>query len=155
MFVQNTAVYSLAQGLTTFDIHSSVIGWQCMQQRQMTASSVPIHSRSRTIMRCFEFIFKFCSVILCHLAGFFSLKVLVHVHLGTANNWLRFAAVSVVPKIRVSAFFTFRVSRRRREMYCGHARLCVSVCLCPCVCLSVRGRMPSLLHGSGCNFGEW
>jgi len=29
---------------------------------------------------------------------------------------------------------TFRVSRRRREMYCGHARLCV----CLCVCLSVR-----------------
>jgi len=34
---------------------------------------------------------------------------------------------------------TFRVSRRRREMYCGHARLCVSVC----------GRMPTLLHGPG------
>jgi len=33
-------------------------------------------------------------------------------------------------------FVTFRVSRRRREMYCGHARLCVYVCL------SVRGRMP-------------
>jgi len=36
-----------------------------------------------------------------------------------------------------------RVSRRRREMYCGHARL------------SVRGSMPTLLHGPGCNFGEW
>jgi len=34
---------------------------------------------------------------------------------------------------------TFRVSRKRREMYCGHARLCV----CLCVCLSVRG---SCLH---------
>ena len=33
-------------------------------------------------------------------------------------------------------FITFRVSRRRREMYCGHGRLCV--------CLSVRGRMPTL-----------
>jgi len=31
---------------------------------------------------------------------------------------------------------TFRVSRRRREMYCGHLRLCV--------CLSVRGGMPTL-----------
>jgi len=40
---------------------------------------------------------------------------------------------------------TFRVSRRRREMYCGHARLCMCVCLC--VCLSVRGRMPTVLHG--------
>jgi len=29
---------------------------------------------------------------------------------------------------------TFRVSRRRREMYCGHARLCVSVCLCAAAC---------------------
>jgi len=28
---------------------------------------------------------------------------------------------------------TFRVSRRRREMYCGHARLCV--CLSATVCL--------------------
>jgi len=35
-------------------------------------------------------------------------------------------------------FITFRVSRRPREMYCGHARLCV--------CLSVRGRMPTLSH---------
>jgi len=48
---------------------------------------------------------------------------------------------------------TFRVSRRRREMYCGHARLCV--CLSVCVFVSVRGRMPTLLHGPGCNLGEW
>jgi len=34
-------------------------------------------------------------------------------------------------------------------MYCGHARLCV------CVCLSVRGRTLTLLHGSGCNLGAW
>ena len=33
--------------------------------------------------------------------------------------------------------------------FTGHARLCV------CVCLSVRGRMPILLHGRGCNLGEW
>jgi len=30
---------------------------------------------------------------------------------------------------------SFRVSRRRREMYCGHPRLCVSVSVCP-VCVS-------------------
>jgi len=24
-----------------------------------------------------------------------------------------------------------------------------------CVCVSVRGRMPTLLHGPGCNLGEW
>jgi len=32
-------------------------------------------------------------------------------------------------------------------MYCGHARLCV--------CVSVRGRTPTLLHGPGCNLGAW
>ena len=42
---------------------------------------------------------------------------------------------------------TFCVSRRRRNMYCGQARLCI------CVCLSVRGRTPTLLHGPGCNSG--
>jgi len=26
-------------------------------------------------------------------------------------------------------FITFCVSRRRRKMYCGHARLCVCVCV--------------------------
>ena len=38
-------------------------------------------------------------------------------------------------------FITLRVSHRRREMYCGHARLC----FCLSVCVSVRGRMPTLL----------
>ena len=38
------------------------------------------------------------------------------------------------------------MSRRRREMYIGHARLCV--------CLSVRSRIPTLLHGLGCNLGN-
>jgi len=42
---------------------------------------------------------------------------------------------------------TFCLSRRLRKMYCGHARLCV--------CLSVRGRTPTLLHGPGCNLGAW
>jgi len=42
---------------------------------------------------------------------------------------------------------TFHVSRRRREMYCGHARLCMSVCVSVC--------MPTLLHGAGCNLAEW
>jgi len=49
---------------------------------------------------------------------------------------------------------TFRMSHRRREMYCGHAHLCV--CLsCLSVCLCVRGHMPTLLYGTGCNLGEW
>jgi len=41
---------------------------------------------------------------------------------------------------------TFRVSRRRHEMYCGHPRLCV--------CVSVLGRMPTLLLGPACNLGS-
>ena len=47
----------------------------------------------------------------------------------------------------VVEFIAFCVSRRRCKMYCGHARLCV--------CLSVRGRTPTLLHGPGCNLGAW
>jgi len=42
---------------------------------------------------------------------------------------------------------TFRVSRRRHEMYSDHDRLCVSV--------SVHRRIPTLLYGPGCNLGEW
>ena len=36
-----------------------------------------------------------------------------------------------------SKFITFRMNRRRREMHCGHARLCVCLCVCVCVCMSV------------------
>jgi len=54
-------------------------------------------------------------------------------------------------------FFTFRVSRRRREMYNGHDRLCVRVraCVRACVYVFVPRRMPTLLHAPGCNFEEW
>ena len=85
---------------------------------------------------------------------------------GPMNKWLNFggdpdtdpygdsgkralAELCTVPVLLV--IIKFRVSRRRREMYCGHARLCV----CLSVCLSVRGPMPALLHGPGCNLGEW
>ena len=34
------------------------------------------------------------------------------------------------------SIITFCVSRRRRKMYCGHARLCVCVSVCVSVCLS-------------------
>jgi len=27
--------------------------------------------------------------------------------------------------------------------------------VCLCVCVSVRGRMPTVLHEPGCNLGEW
>jgi len=35
-------------------------------------------------------------------------------------------------------------------MYIGHVRLSV----CVCVCLSVPHRMPTMLHGPGCNLGN-
>jgi len=50
----------------------------------------------------------------------------------------------------IQQLITFRVSRRPREMYCGHARLCVcvSVCLsaaaCPHYCTD-----PGVTWGSG------
>jgi len=51
------------------------------------------------------------------------------------------------------ALITFCVSRRRRKMYCGHARLCV----CVSVCLSAAVRphyctVPDVTwgHGRGC-----
>jgi len=46
---------------------------------------------------------------------------------------------------------TFRLSRRRREMYTGHARLsvCLSVDAFPHYCIS------TLLHGPGCKLREW
>jgi len=44
----------------------------------------------------------------------------------------------------VYLLITIRVSRRRREIYCGHARLYVCHDVSVSVCLSVRGRMPTL-----------
>ena len=50
-----------------------------------------------------------------------------------------------------SVVITFCMSRRRCKMYCDHVRLCV----CLCVCVSVRGHMPTVLHGPRCNIGAW
>ena len=43
-------------------------------------------------------------------------------------------------------FITFRVSHRQRKMYNCHG-------VCLCVCLFVAHRIPTLLHGPGCNLG--
>jgi len=40
--------------------------------------------------------------------------------------------------IEILDFITFCVSRRRREMYCGHRRLCVCVCVSVCLSAAVR-----------------
>jgi len=45
------------------------------------------------------------------------------------------------------SFTAFHASRRRCKMCSGHGRLCV--------CLSVPRHIPTLLHGPGCNLGEW
>ena len=46
---------------------------------------------------------------------------------------------------------TFRVSRRRREMYCGHRRLCVFLCVCPRPHAHTIPRHEcNLGNGSGC-----
>jgi len=42
--------------------------------------------------------------------------------------------------LSIGLLFTFRVSRRRRKMYCGHACLCVCASVCDVsVCVSVHG----------------
>jgi len=56
--------------------------------------------------------------------------------------------------LRCGLVITFRVSRRRREMYCGHARLCICLCVCVSVCLSAAAcldyyRDPDVTWGSG------
>jgi len=61
-------------------------------------------------------------------------------------GWVKLWLVVQTGGEKSHIFYYIRVSRRRREMYFGHARLCV--------CLSVRGRMPTLLHGPGCNLGS-
>ena len=50
-------------------------------------------------------------------------------------------------KLEFRTIFTFCVSRRRPKCIVV-TRVCVSVCL------SVRGRTPTLLHGTGCNLGR-
>jgi len=54
--------------------------------------------------------------------------------------------VSVSPPVTRWYLYTitFRVSRRRREMYCGHALLCLSAATCPHYCTD-----PDVSWGSG------
>jgi len=44
------------------------------------------------------------------------------------------STINIVISILISTIIiiiTFHMSRRRREMYCGHARLCVCLFVCP------------------------
>ena len=45
-------------------------------------------------------------------------------------------SVEHYPRAKLS-IITFCVSRRRRKMYCGHVRLCLSVCVCVCLSAAV------------------
>jgi len=73
-----------------------------------------------------------------------------HFELGRAAH----ATVSLLRPFFVQPctfiIITFRVSGRRREMYIGHARLCV--CVCARVC--VPRWMPTLLRGPRCNLED-
>jgi len=57
-------------------------------------------------------------------------------------------STSAVPHSTVF-LITFRVRYNRGEMYIGHGRLCL------CVCLSVPRRILTLLYEPGCNLAEW
>jgi len=68
------------------------------------------------------------------------------------KSWLNFWSQ---PERSGYFIITFGVSRRRREMYSGHAHLCVCLSVCLFMFVTVRRCIPTLLHGPGCNFGEW
>jgi len=84
------------------------------------------------------------SVLFCRADVNQSTLALVSIRRRThaANKWNTCVSVVKLPVI------TFRVSRRRREMYIGHTRLslCVSVCLSPRSHTTAR---------TGCKLGEW
>ena len=75
-------------------------------------------------------------------------------------NWPTFLVLSAAFQSTsqiVVYVFTFCVSRRRRKMYCGHARLsvCLSVCVSVCLSAAVRPHYytdPDVTwgHGRGC-----
>jgi len=61
-------------------------------------------------------------------------------------------AINHLGCITSSCLFAFRVSRIDDAKCIVVTRVCL--CVCAFVCLSLRGRMPTLLHGSGCNLGS-
>ena len=63
------------------------------------------------------------------------------------GNITRTRNVSEYMLVVVACLVTFRVSCRETTRNVLWSRASV--------CLSVRGRMPTLLHGPGCNSGEW
>jgi len=70
-----------------------------------------------------------CGASAVYLIDVFTTHTHTHTHTHTTRST---AADLTIAHANANDLFTFRVSRRRREMYCGHARLfvCVSACLC-------------------------
>ena len=65
----------------------------------------------------------------------------------SVDSVVKYVSSESVTKLISVYFITFRVRHSRGEMYVSHGRLCV--------CLSVPHRIPTLLHGPGCDLGEW
>jgi len=63
--------------------------------------------------------------------------VLVSLTCFNSSSFVRFVT-EIIVVIFIIIFITFRVSHRRREMYCGRARLCVCVCLSVCLYVCPR-----------------
>jgi len=51
--------------------------------------------------------------------------------------------------ILVHCYYISRESYRRREMYCGHARLCMPVCVSVCLSAAAYCMDPDVTWGSG------
>jgi len=70
----------------------------------------------------------------CPLLGTYTL---IWRRLASTSVWklLRVCRIGICVEQKLIAYLivsiTFRVSRRRREMYCGHVRLCLSTAACP------------------------
>jgi len=82
-------------------------------------------------------------------AGLVKLAPMKQCSLDPLPTWLLKDSIDML-----SPFITFRVSGRRREMYCGHARLCMCVSVDLCVCLSAAAYLhyctdPDVTWGSG------
>jgi len=78
----------------------------------------------------------------------------IGLHSGRAFCASIFAGKVHIELLINGVFVTFRVTPRRREMYCGHAHLCVCVSVCMSLCLSAAACLhyctdPDVTWGSG------
>ena len=91
--------------------------------------------------RCYDNVARTCNVSEClySLCAWFNSSVTMKDVLSSLNGCWKCLWLSLL-------HFAWVVDDAKK-MYCGHARLCV--------CRSVRGRTPTLLHGPGCNLGAW